>query len=259
MLTQNDLRLELILPATRKVITRLAQQQVFSGYCLVGGTALALQAGHRRSLDVDLICFADVLDKNGLFRAMRDLGAELITPQSTISAARINGLDVLTRVQDYVLDGVKVQCFADPSGQRYAAGRQSVEGWSFGLMDTATLFAMKSALLLNRAKSRDYFDLMWFCQHGKTLQDIIHAAQSADDAPDTTTVVEHKLLGIFPLDADDEGLDPVGVSVSVADIYAFFESQIQAREVQQAREILGRRGKQKNSPPLKATSKNSKS
>ena len=98
--------------------TKLAQQEALAGFCLVGNTALALQAGHRRSLDIDLGCFTDTLDKNGLFRVMRKLGAELITPQSAISAARINGFDLLTRVQDYVLDGVKVQYFADPSGQR---------------------------------------------------------------------------------------------------------------------------------------------
>lgn len=243
MLTQNDLRLDLIPVATRQAIAKLAQETSLSGFCLVGGTALALQAGHRRSLDVDLVCFSCALDKNGLFHAMRNLGAELITPQSAISAAKINGLDLLTRVQDYVLDGVKVQCFTDPAGQRYASGIQVVEGWTFGLMDAATLFEMKSALLLKRAKSRDYFDLMWFCRQGKTLEDIIRAAQAADDAPDTATLVEHKLLGLISVDTDDEGLDPVGVNVSVADIYSFFEAQVQAREVQQAREILEQQGK----------------
>lgn len=243
MLTQSDLQLDLIPDATRRVIARLADETALAGFCLVGGTALALQAGHRRSLDVDLVSFSRVLDKNGLFRAMRTLGAELITPQSAISAAKINGLDLLARVQDYVLDGVKVQCFTDPAGQRYASGIRAVEGWSFGLMDAATLFEMKSALLLKRAKSRDYFDLMWFCRQGKTLEDIIRAAQAADDAPDTATLVEHKLLGLIPADADDEGLDPVGVNVSVADIYGFFEAQVQSREVQQAREIFELQGK----------------
>jgi hypothetical protein len=243
LLTQSDLQLDLIPDATRRVIARLADETALAGFCLVGGTALALQAGHRRSLDVDLVSFSRVLDKNGLFRAMRTLGAELITPQSAISAAKINGLDLLARVQDYVLDGVKVQCFTDPAGQRYASGIRAVEGWSFGLMDAATLFEMKSALLLKRAKSRDYFDLMWFCRQGKTLEDIIRAAQAADDAPDTATLVEHKLLGLIPADADDEGLDPVGVNVSVADIYGFFEAQVQSREVQQAREIFELQGK----------------
>ncbi len=218
------------------------QESVFSSFCLIGDTALALQAGHRCSLDVDLVCFTDTLDKNGLFHTMRKLGAELITPQSAISAAKINGVDLLARAQDYVLHGAKVQCFSDPAGQRYVAGIQPVEAWTFGLMDTASLFAMKSALLLKRSKSRDYFDLMWFCQHGKTLEDIIAAAQAADDAPDTPILVEHKLLGLMPLDADDQGLDPVGANVAIADIHAFFESQVQAREVREARRMLEQRG-----------------
>lgn len=155
-----------------------------------------------------------------------------------ISTAKINGIDLLAHVQDYALNGVKVQCFADPAGQRHAQGIQAVKGWRFGLMDMPHLFAMKSALLLKRSRSRDYFDLMWFCQHGKTLNDIIAAAQAADDAPDVSTVVEHKLLGLLPLDTDDEGLDPVDAQVAVADIYRFFEEQVQHREVAEAKRIL---------------------
>ena len=233
-------RLEVLPPATTAALTRLAGESVLAGFCLVGGTAMALQAGHRRSLDLDLVLFAPTLDKNGLSRAMRALGATLVTPQSSISAARINGIDLLARVQDYVLDGAKVQCFADPAGLRYTAGIQPVAGWSFGLMDLPTLFAMKSALLLKRSRSRDYFDLMWFCQHDKTLEDIVAAAQAADDSPEVPTVVEHKLIGLLPLDADDEGLDPVEVELSVADIHRFFEAQVQQREVEVARRLLGR-------------------
>ena len=197
-----------------------------------------VQAGHRRSLDIDLVRFADTIDKNSLSRAMRARGATLITPQSAISAARINGLDLLTRTQDYTLDGVKVQCFTDPAGQRYAQGIQAVPGWQFGLMNLPTLFAMKSALLLKRARSRDFFDLMWFCQHGNTLADIVAAAQAADEAPDVPTIVEHRLLGLLPLDAGDEGLDPVGVAVTVADIYRFFEDLVRQREIAEARAII---------------------
>lgn len=145
-----ELQLDILPPATAAVITRLANEPALAGFCLVGGTALALQAGHRRSLDVNLISFTPTLDKNGLFHAMRALGATLVTPQSAISTARINGIDLLARVQDYVLDGVKVQCFTDPGGQCHVTGIQAVAGWQFGLMDMPTLFAMKSALLLKR-------------------------------------------------------------------------------------------------------------
>lgn len=225
-------------PATAAVIDRLADEPALAGFCLVGGTAMALQVGHRRSLDIDLATFGKTLDKNGLSRAMRAKGATLVTPPSMISTARINGIDLLAHVQDYVLDGVKVQCFANPAGQRFASGVQAVAGWRFGLMDLPTLFAMKSALLLKRSRARDYFDLMWFCQHGKTLDDIVAAAQAADDAPEVPTLVEHKLLGLLPLDPEDEGLDPIGIDIAPADIYRFFEELVQAGEVAQANVIL---------------------
>lgn len=211
---------------------------MLEGFCLVGGTALALQDGHRRSLDVDLITFSQALDKNRLFKAMRALGATLVTPQSMISTAKINGIDLLAHVQDYVLDGVKVQCFTNPAGQRFATEIQPVNGWCFGLANLPTLFALKSALLLKRSRSRDYFDLMWFCQQGKTLADIVAAAQEADDGPEVPTVIEHKLLGLIPLDAEDEGLDPVGIEITPVDIYRFFENLVQADEVAQVNVIL---------------------
>ncbi|MBH1962267.1 MAG: nucleotidyl transferase AbiEii/AbiGii toxin family protein [Rhodocyclales bacterium] len=230
--------LELIPPATAAVIQKLAGEPMLEGFCLVGGTALALQAGHRRSLDVDLVIFSQALDKNRLFKAMRALGATLVTPQSMISTAKINGIDLLAHVQDYVLDGVKVQCFTNPAGQRFATGIQPVEGWCFGLADLPTLFALKSALLLKRSRSRDYFDLMWFCQQGKTLAEIVAAAQEADDGPEVPTVIEHKLLGLIPLDAEDEGLDPVGIEITPVDIYRFFENLVQTDEVAQVNVIL---------------------
>lgn len=225
-----------VLPVTTAaVIDKLADEPTLENFCLVGGTAMALQAGHRRSLDIDLVTFAPTLDKNGLFKAMRAKGATLVTPPSMISTAKINGIDLLAHVQDYVLDDVKVQCFSDPNGKRHEAGVQAVAGWRFGLADLPTLFAMKSALLLKRSRSRDYFDLMWFCQHqGKTLADIVTAAQVADDGPEAATLVEHKLLGLLPLDVDDEGLDPVGLGITPEDICKYFEGCIVRAEVSQA-------------------------
>jgi hypothetical protein len=234
----SQLRLETLPSATAAAIAKLADEPALGGFCLVGGTAMALQAGHRRSLDIDLVQFAQQLDKNGLFQAMRRQGATLITPQSMISTAKINGIDLLAHVQDYELDGVKVQCFADPQGARYRNGIQAIPGWRFGLADLPTLFRMKSSLLTKRSRSRDYYDLLWFCQQGKTLADIITAAQESDDGPEVATLVEHKLLGLLPLDAEDEGLDPVALDIGIADIYRHFEKQVQAKEIAIALEIL---------------------
>ena len=234
----NALQFDILPAATSQVLAKLAKEPTLSGFCLVGGTAIALQAGHRRSLDIDLAFFGPRLNKNELYQAMRRLGASLITPQTMISTAKINGIDLLSYAQDYVLDGVKVQCFAHPHGTLYEQGQQSIPEWVFALADLPSLFKMKSALLTQRTRSRDLFDLMCFCQQGKTLADIIAAAQEANDSPETPTLVEHKLLGLLPLDIDDEGLDPVDVGISLADIYRYFENQVQAAEIAIAQEIL---------------------
>lgn len=237
----NKLKLDILPPATAAILAKLADEPALTEFSLVGGTAMALQAGHRRSLDIDLIHFGQQLDKNGLYQAMRRHGATLVTPQSMISTAKINGFDLLAHVQDYVIDDVKVQCFANPQGRLYNTGRQSIPGWRFGLLDLPTLFRMKSALLCKRSRSRDYFDLQWFCQQGKTLNDIIAAAQEADDGPEVATLIEHKLLGLLPLDQDDEGLDPVNVEITVSDIYRYFEAQVQKNEIAIALNILGKK------------------
>ncbi|NEX16517.1 MAG: hypothetical protein C1943_07795 [Halochromatium sp.] len=75
------------------------------------------------------------------------------------------------------------------------------------------------------------------------LADIVAAAQADDDSPEVPILVEHKLLGLLPLDADDEGLDPVDVGITLASIHAYFEALVQAREIALARELIERRGK----------------
>src|SRR5664279_2780884 len=45
---------ETISPHTLELLIRLQQKEYLKGFCLVGGTALALQIGHRTSVDLDL-------------------------------------------------------------------------------------------------------------------------------------------------------------------------------------------------------------
>ena len=47
------LHTETVTPATLDLIDRLQQDPAFSGFYLVGGTALSLQIGHRISVDID--------------------------------------------------------------------------------------------------------------------------------------------------------------------------------------------------------------
>ena len=111
------LRPEQLTSSARRVFEHLTQEEALRGFTLIGGTALALQIGHRRSEDLDFWLPGESLDKgviSALIRRVQNAGlpAMLATPHQRIVAARINGFDLLSRAQDYVIAGVKVTFFA---------------------------------------------------------------------------------------------------------------------------------------------------
>ncbi len=54
------LHYETIAPATRELLNKLMSDDRLQDFVLVGGTSLALQLGHRLSVDLDLIFFDDI-------------------------------------------------------------------------------------------------------------------------------------------------------------------------------------------------------
>ena len=53
------LHYEIIAPATRELLNKLMSDDRLQDFVLVGGTSLALQLGHRLSVDLDLFCETD--------------------------------------------------------------------------------------------------------------------------------------------------------------------------------------------------------
>ena len=65
-----NLHYETVSPALLNILKKLMQADVFQDFRLVGGTALALQRGHRRSVDIDL--FTDLEYGDMPIKAMRE-------------------------------------------------------------------------------------------------------------------------------------------------------------------------------------------
>lgn len=64
---------ETVEPGTLALLKELMSLEILKPYCLVGGTSLALQIGHRKSIDLDL--FGKVaLDYRELLKALSSLG-----------------------------------------------------------------------------------------------------------------------------------------------------------------------------------------
>lgn len=227
------LKLDSLPDATRRLFDHLAANALLRNFTLIGGTALALQIGHRRSEDLDFWLPAERMDKgivSAIVRMAQEAGfeAQLVTPHHQIVAEKINGRDMLSRSQDYVIGGVKVTFFArtDVAYRHFdALTRIADSGCSFRVMGEEGLFSMKSYVIHQRVRSRDLFDLKTFMLHDKSIDDILQAGITADPAC-SPEYAKSVLIGDVPLDKEDEGFDSVGVTESIQDIYTFFKTAV---------------------------------
>lgn len=126
---------------------------------LVGGTAIALHLGHRRSIDFDLFTFFDFGTQQ-----IRNRINEHHLIQSTI----IDRLDELT----VVVEGVRMTFYKYP----YKVNFSETVVDNIRIPDLLTLASMKAFALGRRAKWKDYVDL-YFILKSHTLVDVTNKSK----------------------------------------------------------------------------------
>jgi len=133
----------------------------FSGkFGLVGGTAIALQVGHRRSVDFDLFTLTD-------FEAEK-IRSE-IRENHAIQNVFVENPNELT----ISMDGVKTTFYKFPFGINFTENFEDI----VKMPDLLTLGAMKAYALGRRAKWKDYVDL-FFIFKKYTIRQIADKAKS---------------------------------------------------------------------------------
>lgn len=236
-------------PKTAPVFEALRLRPELQGMVLVGGTALALQVGHRLSEDLDFWLPGARLNSFTMDALMRDLKAKghqifFANDPNLTTAFRINhGENLADYAQDWMLDGVKLQffCRQDPAYNFFATLprlKPSAVGCTFEVASLELLLHMKSWLIHQRVRSRDLFDLWYFLQAGHPVGDVISAAFKASAAI-SEDYAKQVLMGKVPLDVADEGFAGMARDVTLAQIQADFLTAINAWEVALARQALG--------------------
>ncbi len=133
----------------------------YNKFYLVGGTAIALQLGHRRSIDFDLFS-SEKIDQ----RKIRN---------QIIKNLRIN--KVIVDDQDeytLIVDDVKLTFLCYPFKIRPTKRFNDY----VRMPDLATLAAMKAYALGRRAKWKDYVDLYWIINNNCSITEIIKKAKA---------------------------------------------------------------------------------
>lgn len=149
-----------ILDARRRALLPLFREFKEDFY-LAGGTSLALQIGHRDSVDFDFFSEA-VLDTRKLFERMRVIfkGHSIVKIQE-----EQNTLTVL------VDDSIKISFFT----YTYTLIGQTVSDENMSLASIEDIGCMKLSAIVGRASNKDYIDLYFILQR-IPLADLLHKA-----------------------------------------------------------------------------------
>lgn len=149
------LSIQTIKPDTLELLKAIAAQPEIQETRLVGGTALALQYGHRQSVDLDFFGRLPE-DRDMLIDMMRRIGEVMVLNRSK-------------SILQMVVNQIKVD-FVDYSRYPWIDGPVSGDG--FVLASDKDIAAMKVNAIIGRGTRKDFIDLYALLQH-YTLTEIM--------------------------------------------------------------------------------------
>jgi hypothetical protein len=156
----DDLRLEALPPETVAAFRTSATLGILStgGWYLAGGTGLALQVGHRRSVDLDFFTAERDFSIADLERGMMEAGtwATTLSSRGTLYGE---------------FNGTKLSFIAYPFFKPSAA---SVRCGTVTIRSVDDIAVMKVIAVSQRGKKRDFVDLYWYTAvHGAELTALV--------------------------------------------------------------------------------------
>lgn len=142
------LQLQTVLPDTLELLKELSARPEMSGLRLVGGTALALQYGHRQSIDLDFFG-APQVEQDEIIEMLSTLG-----PISILNRSR--------KILQVVLRNIKVDVI-DYSQYPWISAPVVEDGVT--LASPQDIAAMKINAVEGRGTRKDFVDIYFLLQH----------------------------------------------------------------------------------------------
>jgi hypothetical protein len=183
---RDGLHLDVLPDAQRGLLAEIGPAVTERGFYMAGGTALALQLGHRRSVDFDWFRTATIVDPLAL---ASELG---VTVEAT-SPGTLHG----------VARGVRVSFFT----YRYPLLEPPVPAETLGceLASVRDVAAMKLAAITQRGARKDFHDLVAIGRAGVDLPSMLAAYSEKFSATD----IGHVLVALTWFEDADRDAEPV--------------------------------------------------
>jgi len=180
------------------------------GWYLAGGTALALQVGHRQSIDLDFFIPKVVdFDRINLERKLLATG-EWTT--SFIQEGTLYGVLANARASFIAYP------FFTPSLRRIQCG-------NILMLTPSDIAAMKIIAISQRGRKRDFIDLYWYCINKELLPEVIKRAIRG--YPGQEDNINHILRSlVYFADAEQDPMPKIFFDASWRKIKEYFRQEV---------------------------------
>lgn len=208
---QIDLHFDILPRATKKALDFLSAQDWLkdSPWYLAGGTALALQAHNRRSVDLDFFSQEKNFENDDLLRQFTAVKEWNVT---------MNRKDTIYGE----LFKAKVSFIAYPF---FVPKQKPVQYGSVRILSPLDIAVMKITAISQRGRKRDFFDLYWCAKNIEPLEEIIKRLKI--QYPSIAHDYHHILKSlVYFEDAESDPMPDIHFKASWNDVKKFFRKEI---------------------------------
>lgn len=153
------------------IIEEVAEMECIKPYILCGGTALAMQIGHRKSEDLDFMMWRKSKTEKPEVN-WNAIEKEFIEKVGEIENFNMLGFDQV----EFLVKGVKFSFFVSDN---YSPVTSPIDYLgNIRLADMESIMAMKMEVMLRRMKFRDYYDIYSILREGYSIHNGIEKALS---------------------------------------------------------------------------------
>jgi len=206
-----QLHLDAIPKATKKAFLQCIAIPFFSknDWYLAGGTALALQTGHRSSIDLDFFTFKKSFDEKNAEETLSihgDWKTSFLKPKTLYGE----------------LSGAKISLISYPF---LKASEPFLKIGSVRLMQPKDIAVMKIVAISQRGKKRDFFDLYWLSLNVQPLEKTIDMVMKQYSVKQNLSHII-KSLTYFD-DAEEDPNPKIYFNATWKDVKQFFQREIE--------------------------------
>ena len=139
-----------VLPATLELLKALMQQECLANFNLVGGTSLALQIGHRFSIDIDLFTLNDFDSLTMISELEKSFKFDVVQQKT-------NTLTLNVEYPKHAAQYIKVDILKYP----YPNINNILTIDGIRLLSIEDIIPMKLSAIANRGAKKDFYDIYY--------------------------------------------------------------------------------------------------